>query len=488
MNIKAICLSALIVISGNICFAFDLEKGPYDVRFKTFETYDDSRHYIVGQDTIARPLLIHFWYPSAEKIKDTSLAFKDYIDLIALRENFSRNSSEVSESSFNFVSAYSGFAKQVFGLDTSITTQQILDCPVSSKSGEGNILAGQLPLIIYAPSNSKSSVQNHMICEYLASHGFMIISVGSAGPSSLQRPDLKESTMAQVEDMEFILRYLENKADIGYSNLGLFGFSSGSQATAIFQMRNKKVKAVFSMDGGHEYGAYMALFGLEDFKLKKTNVPYCLVVNNYENFSIYPYYNSIRTADKQMFRMPYLDHNGFVSYWRFFDSCSGEPLSNQTSISYDYISDCALGFFNKYLKPDQWKSDGGEISYTDNNYIQPLIQNNSSIAELCNLILSDNKDLVTKQLSENQIRYSAMENEISILSRMIMDHNTDYSIQLCLYNVAYHPDSWQAYFDLGNARMKKGEKEESKNALLKALELNPENADISKLLDELNQW
>jgi len=488
MNIKVICLGALILISGNICSAFELEKGSYDVCFKTFETYDDSRQYTVGKDTIARPLLIHFWYPAAERIKDPNLAFKDYIDLIALREDFSRISSEVNENSFNYVSAYSGFAKQAFGLDTSITTQQILACPVSAKSGGTNIKSkGKLPLLIYAPSNSKSSVQNHLICEFLASHGFMIISVGSAGPSSLQRPDLTKSTMAQVEDMEFILKYFEDHISSGYTSLGLFGFSSGSQATTIFQMRNKKVKAVFSMDGGHEYGAYMALYDMKDFKLKKTNVPYCLVVNNYENFSIYPYYNSIRTADKQIYRMPFLDHNGFISYWRFFDSCSGGPLSNKLSISYAYICDCALGFFRRYLKPDQWKHDGGDASIADNNFIQPLLQDNTSIAELCNLILSDNRDLLTKRLRENQAIYYALENEISILTKMLGDKHTDYSIQLCLYNTANHPKSWQAYFDLGNAYMRKGEKAESKKALLKALELNPENTAISQLLDELNQ-
>jgi tetratricopeptide (TPR) repeat protein len=162
-------------------------------------------------------------------------------------------------------------------------------------------------------------------------------------------------------------------------------------------------------------------------------------------------------------------------------------VSNKTSISYDYICDCALGFFNKYLKPGQWKNDGYEISFTDNNYIQPLIQNNSSITELCNLILSDTKDIVTKRLSENQALYAGMENEISILSKMLGDKHTDYSILLCSYNVANHPNSWQAYFDLANAHMRKGELGESRNALLKAQELNPENTDISKLLDELNQ-
>lgn len=486
MNIKVIYLCSLLLISGNFCAAQKLEKGSRNVYFTSYEVYDDSRQYILGLDTIARPMLIHFWYPSLENSKDKHLDFKNYIDLISLRENFKRASTEVNEGSYNFVNAYSEFAKRQYDLDTSISTQQLLDGPVGAKSGLANINnTDDLPLIIYAPSNSKSAVQNHMICEFLASHGFMILSVGSAGPTSLQREAMQESIMAQVEDMEFILRYFEEKLHMGYSSLGLMGFSSGGLATTIFQMRNKQVKAVFSMDGGNEYGAYPALFQLKDFDLELTNVPYCLVVNNYENFSIYPYFNSITSVEKYMFRMPYLDHNGFVSFWRFFDSCSGKPDSNPMSLSYDYICECALRFYETYLKPGPSMSADSRFIFEANSFMQPVYQDNSAVAQLCNLASRDKMDLATGHLNENRALYADKENEINILGRMLIDKHIDFTLQLYLFNVENHTDSWQAYYSLGYAHKVKGDITESKNALLKAQELNPENSDIAALLDEL---
>jgi tetratricopeptide (TPR) repeat protein len=489
MNIKFISVTVLIItIAGNLCDASELKKGPFEVRFQSYKTYDGSRWYVAGADTTARPMLIHFWYPSREKNKTRSLTFKDYIDLIAIREDFRRNSTEVDQSSYNFVNAYSEFAKQKYGLDSSVTTQQILNSPVSSKCGVAipKYISG-FPLILYAPSNSKSSVQNHMICEFLASHGFMILSVGSAGPNSLKREAQQESTMAQVTDMEFILKYLEDSLDIEYASLGLLGFSSGGMATTILQMRNENVKAVFSMDGGHEYGSYLPLFQMEEFNLERTDVPYCLVVNNYENFSIYPFYNSVTTTEKKMFRMPYLDHNGFVSFWRFFDSCSTDQVSNKVGISYDYISDCALAFFNTYLKPGQSKNGNSGFSFSASEYIQPVIQDNTSISELCNMMITGDMDAVMMHLQENQNIYDSKEIEINILAKMFIDGYIEKSIQLLLYNVAHHPDSWQAHYNLGYAYKEKGELQLSSNELNRAHELNPENSDIVTLLHEVNE-
>jgi dienelactone hydrolase len=274
---------------------------------------------VLDGDTIPRPLLIHFWYPADENTDQSNCYFKNYIDLIASREDFNKASSDIDAYSYNFIHAYAGFAQQHYGLDTSITAQKILDCPVDAQQGvDVSGSKKKFPLIIYAPSNSKSSVQNHMICEYLASQGYLVISVGSAGSESINRRNDPESIMAQVFDMEFILNYFEDDLKIKYKGLGLMGFSTGGLANAIFQMRNKKVNAVFSMDGSQEYGSYVSLFNCTDFDLSKTNVPYCLLINNFKDFSVYPFYNSIVANEKYMFRMPVLGHNGFVSFWRFF--------------------------------------------------------------------------------------------------------------------------------------------------------------------------
>ncbi len=273
MKLKVIhIILAFFLVYSSLCTAQKTESAAYTAGFRYYKTYDESRSYILNNDTISRPLLIHFWYPSHEITKTENLHFKDYVDLISLREDFNKASSEVSENSINFIDAYAGFAKQNFGLDTNISTQQILECPVSAQYGIDMAKTDErFPLIIYAPSNSKSAVQNHMICEYLASHGYMVISVGSAGAISLNRKNDQGSIMAQVEDMEYILKYFTDNLNLKYSGLGLFGFSSGGLATTIFQMRNKNVGAVFSMDGSQEYGHYTILSTVGDFNLKKNN-------------------------------------------------------------------------------------------------------------------------------------------------------------------------------------------------------------------------
>lgn len=478
----------IFTVAGIDCTASDIAYGPYEVGFASFKTYDDSRPYLMGEDSTSRPLLIHFWYPSMEKHEGQILAFKHYIDLIALRENYAKSTSEVDENTFNYVHAYSEYAKIKLGLDTSLHAPDILESPVLAKSQiPMQNMDSKFPLLIYAPSNSKSSVQNHMICEYLASHGFMILSVGSAGPTSIERKGLEESIMAQVMDMEYILKYGEDSLNISYTTLGLFGFSSGGLANTIFQMRHERVDAVLSLDGGQEYGAYMALYKMADFNLGKTKVPYCSFVNNYENFSIYPIYNSVITSDKYMFRMPHLNHSGFISHWRFFESCSGSSTISPAGISYDHMSQCALGFFNKYLKPASALDESRLTGSPDEEYIQDFSPDYSSVATLCNQLLDDNLDSAIRLVTINKSEFFKVEIQLDILARMFIDSNIDHAICLCSINVEMHPDSWKAHYSLGYAYKEKGETLLSKEAVLKAKKLNPENPDIANLLSELNE-
>jgi len=475
-------------LTNSFCYSQILAEGPFNVGFKYYKTYDDSRQYVVNNDTTSRPLLIHFWYPSKANLKKEPYSFKNYIDLISLREDFNKPSSEVDKNSLNFINAYAGFAKQHYGVDTSLTIQQILDYPVLAKYGVDLAKSSKkFPLIIYAPSNSKSSAQNHMICEYLVSHGYLVISVGSAGKNSLKREHGGKSILAQINDMEFILSYIEDSLKIKYSDLGLMGYSTGGLATTIFQMENKNVKAVFSMDGSQEYGFYISLFKLDNFDLIKTNVPYCLLVNNHEDYSIYPFYNSIISEDKYLIRMPYLDHNGFVSFWRFFDLCSSKNSLSKFCVSFDYISSAALTFFNAYLKPKQVSNSKSELSFQNNEYIKTETSENSSIAQLGNLILSDGIDSAIGFLNSNQEIFIKKEIEINILSKMFRDSYADEAIQLLLFNTKNHPNSWQAHFELGFTYKLNGELTLAKESLLKAQELNPDNTEINKVLNEINE-
>ena len=486
---KIFFLTLLICFCSNLCRAQEAVNDTYSVGFQYFKTHDKSRQYFLNEDSISRPLLIHFWYPAHKNNEKEHLCFKDYIDLIAIRENFDRNQVEIDASTYNFVNAYAEFAKQHLKIDSHITTEQIINSPVLAQYGIAMAKSKEkFPLLIYTPSNSKSAIQNHMLCEHLASHGFMIISVGSAGKTSLRRPHMRESILAQVTDMEFILHYFEDSLNIEYTHLGLVDFSSGGLANTIFQMKNNQVKAILSLDGGQEYGAYPSLFSLDEFDLIKTNIPYCLLVNNYKNFSIYPFYNSVLTKEKFRFRMPLLDHNGFVSYWNFFNSPSSNSKDCQVCSTYDYICETACLFFNKYLNHHSLKTDTSDIIFPANEFIIADTIDHSKITQLCNIILSSNNEEGIRFLNKNQDIFIHQENEINILSRMFRDGNIELCLQLLLFNVQRHPNSWKAHYELANTYKITGDLILSKKALSTALNLNPKNPEINKLLDEINTF
>ena len=315
----------------------------------------------------------------------------------------------------------------------------------------------------------------------------MILSVASAGPNSIKRQNVAESTLAQVRDMEYILKFSEDSLHIKYSKLGLFGFSSGGSAITLFQMRNQSVDAVLSMDGSMEYSYYMPVSQMEEFKPEKTVVPYCSIVNNFENYSIYPMYHAVITRDKYLVRMPYLNHFGFISYWRFFESLSPDAMMSTLGISYDYMSEAVRAFFSKYLKPEITPVDIFSFSDQDNKYIQAVTYNHSAINALCNTLLDNNLSSASRLVDAHKTILFEGENQLNLLARMFKDTDPETAVWLYLQSIEHQPDSWEAHFDLGIIYKEKGDIILAKNELLKARELNPENTRITDLLDEVKE-
>jgi len=116
-----------------------------------------------------------------------------------------------------------------------------------------------------------------------------------------------------------------------------------------------------------------------------------------------------------------------------------------------------------------------------------VTSDNSTIAQLCNLIISDGIDSAINFLDSHQEVFSEKESEINILSKMFRDADTDEAIQLLLFNKKMHTDSWQTQFELGFTYKLKGDLSLAKEYILKAQELNPENSEIISLLNEINE-
>ncbi len=337
---------------------------------------------------------------------------------------------------------------------------------------------------------AKRSIQNHRICEQLAKNGFFVISVASAGENSIQRRDPEKSILAQVEDLEFILDYIENTVPVKYSSIGLFGYSTGGLATALFQMKHPNVKAVCSLDGSQEYSFYIFLFKLEEFDFEKTKVPYFMLVNK-DISSVYPFYNSIVSRNKLAVRMSNLVHFGFVSFWSYFNNCKPDSVQNNYARSYDYIADYTTTFFDATLKENKKSKEKLlSLSSQKNEFsIADLLDYAQSTA-LLNTYLQSSIDtaiaIYKSHKAEAYNNYNYTEEEISMAGRMLLDYDGNASVKLFKFNIEEYPDSWHAYYDLGFSHKINGEMDQAKEAMLKAQQLNPENMDISKLLSELS--
>jgi len=122
----------LLLVNTPLFCMPDLKENKYNVGFRYYKEYDTTRLYSYNEDTIFRPMLINFWYPSKEESVKDKMNFKQYIDLISIREDYSKTKDNIDRDSYSFINAYAQFAQNTYGIGLNITTRQILDSPVEA--------------------------------------------------------------------------------------------------------------------------------------------------------------------------------------------------------------------------------------------------------------------------------------------------------------------------------------------------------------------
>lgn len=321
-----------------------LKSGKYKVGFRTIKTYDSSRTYKPDEGIKYRPLLIHVWYPSTSTGQEF-LKYKSYVLLETLRENFTnKNADEYCKQTMY---GYIDYGKKVMG-NLDVSMDEVLSSLTASLN-DAEPAKGKFPLIIYAPSLGKSSIQNNIVCEYFASHGYIVASVASAGENSQVMTSDEKGVIAQVQDIEYVVNYLKNIENLKFSNIGTFGFSWGGFSNIIHQMRNDYVKAVASWDGSIEYHGYEIAKSMVDFKPEKLKVPFIFFSNKNEDWTDFSFYKLVTNRKKYLYRLKQLEHAEFTSYWTVFSNAK-VSASSYSLESYKNLCEYTLLFFDIYLK------------------------------------------------------------------------------------------------------------------------------------------
>lgn len=333
-----------------------LEYGSYAVGVRFEHLQDASRTISVGSEQRSRPIQITIWYPAISGESEPKMSVADYLGYKAsefLPENSdaTARSEAIERSKENMIGA--GASRAEIGRIYEKTTHATLNAAPASE---------KFPLLIYAPSFDESPSENIVLCEYLASHGYIVASCPSSGAESREMTSDADGIRAQAADLAFVLNRMEKSDQINFSNVGTLGFSWGGLANVLFALEHGNIKAVASMDGSIAVPVHRALVSsIAELDSKRLHVPFIYLASYRRQFEKDPHdYFFIDAADKAeryLIRLHDLGHGNFSSSYvaalpYFSDEVRGEMDPKRAEAGYRAACFYLLNFFNAYLNGD----------------------------------------------------------------------------------------------------------------------------------------
>jgi tetratricopeptide (TPR) repeat protein len=238
-------LMLVTVLAQGAAQAAPAPAGPYRVGFHVRQQYDRARVYQHPRNPVtaqamngdrSRPLQTLVWYPAIGT--GGAMTWRDYVATVATEEEFSRMPDQVRRATDLLVETRANGAQVLGELQSPV--HALRDAPERP---------GKFPVVIYAPSHSAYAVENTDLCEYLASHGYIVIATPSLGPRShVMTADL-ESAEAQAADIGFLVGYAHTLAQADAGRIAVVGHSWGSLASVLAAARDDRIRALVTLDG-----------------------------------------------------------------------------------------------------------------------------------------------------------------------------------------------------------------------------------------------
>jgi dienelactone hydrolase len=113
-------------------------------------------------------------------------------------------------------------------------------------------LDGPFPVILIAQGNAQAAADQAVLAEYLASHGYVVATTPSP---MIAMPMTREDEVGpfaerQAVDLLDALTLLATWPSANLSRVGVVGHSFGARAALLVAMRDARVRALVSLDGG----------------------------------------------------------------------------------------------------------------------------------------------------------------------------------------------------------------------------------------------
>jgi pimeloyl-ACP methyl ester carboxylesterase len=213
-----------------------LAPGPFPVGFRSTWASDEGRTYrtafdegrTYGAEKAPRPVLVQLWYPARAADTGARMTHGEYFDLAA------REPRVAALAKATAVYALGVLVQQVFGEPESglddeerAELELLLAEPTGCVRG-AEPAEGPFPLVVYHSGAGSSFEDNARLCEFLASHGYVVL-----GSSFLEADGSGlgiDAERGSAEDAQFLVRWARSLSFADWRRVALVGHSAGAQA------------------------------------------------------------------------------------------------------------------------------------------------------------------------------------------------------------------------------------------------------------------
>jgi dienelactone hydrolase len=144
---------------------------------------------------------------------------------------------------------YAGFLKGA-GISTTVV-EAMFGAAMAARRGAAP-RAGRFPVILVGQGNAHGAPDQAVLAEYLASHGYVVASTPSPMSHTPMTSEAEVGPFAdrQARELQGALTVLGGWPSADVARVGTVGHSFGARAALLLAMRDPRVRAVVSLDGG----------------------------------------------------------------------------------------------------------------------------------------------------------------------------------------------------------------------------------------------